>query len=199
VLSAFRPALASIRVCESLQPGSRDSDVGGPGPALGEAKPQPLGFPAAGRPGQGDHLRPRDQLAGQGHDLAPQLVLGEALEWEIPQPGLLGAPDAVLAPGPPVPQLQVSQLPRLVPVAKQVNRSVRNWYVPPESAQTSAPRRRPRPGSPAAPRLVSCQRADQPGDHRIRRDRPRQGGLLPQQDRPWSRTLGPGRQRTPER
>jgi hypothetical protein len=67
---------------ESLQPGGCDSAVGGPGPALGEAKPQPLGFPAAGRPGQGDH-----------------------------QPGLLGAPDAVLAPcPPPVPQLQVSQL-----------------------------------------------------------------------------------------
>ena len=76
-----------------------------------QAQPEPFGFPAAGGPGQGEHLRPGQQLAGQGDDLAPQLVLGEALQRQVPQPGVLGAADPVLAAGPPaVPQFQVSEL-----------------------------------------------------------------------------------------
>jgi hypothetical protein len=100
-----------------------------PGPAFGEAEPQAataagqatgdgeeaqaeaLGLPAAGGPGQGQHLRPCQQFAGQRDDLAPGLVLGEALERQVPQPGVLGAADPVLAPGPAeVPQFQVGEL-----------------------------------------------------------------------------------------
>ena len=69
----------------------------GPGPAPSEAEleapaaagqaacdgeqPQlePLGLPAAGSPGEGEHLGPDQQLACQGDDLAPDLVLGETL------------------------------------------------------------------------------------------------------------------------
>jgi hypothetical protein len=42
-----------------------------------------IGFPAAGGPGQGEHLGPGQQFAGQGHDLPPDLVLGEAVEREV--------------------------------------------------------------------------------------------------------------------
>ena len=114
---------------QSLQAGDGGGDLAGPGPSLSEAEPQaaaaadqapgggeqaqpePFGFPAAGGPGQGEHLGPGQQFAGQGHDLAPDLVLGEALEREVPQPGVLGIADAVLAAGPAaVPQLQVREL-----------------------------------------------------------------------------------------
>jgi hypothetical protein len=44
-------------------------------------------------------------------DLAPDLVLGPALQGEIAQPGVLGAADAVFAPGPlPVAEFEVSVL-----------------------------------------------------------------------------------------
>ena len=114
---------------EGLQAGDRGGELAGPGPSFGEPEPQaaaaaheascdgeqaqaqPFGFPAAGGPGQGEHLGPGQQLAGQGDDLAPDLVLGEALEGKVPQPGVLRAADPVLAPGPPaVPQFQVSEL-----------------------------------------------------------------------------------------
>jgi len=114
---------------DGLQPGNRGGDPRGPGPVLREtqaqaaapaddpardgeqAQPEPFRLPAAGVPGQGEHLGPGQDLAGQGHDLAPQLVLGEALQRQVPQPGVLGAADPVLAPGPlAVPQLQVSEL-----------------------------------------------------------------------------------------
>jgi hypothetical protein len=71
-----------------------------------QAQAQAFGFPPAGLPGQGEHLGPGQQLAGQGHDLAPDLVLGVAFEREVPQPGVLRIADPVLAPGsPPVPEL----------------------------------------------------------------------------------------------
>ena len=114
---------------EGLQAGDRGGDLAGPGPAFGEAQPQaaaaadeasgdgeqaqpePFRFPAAGGPGQGEHLGPGQQLAGQGDDLAPELVLREAFQRQVPQPGVLGAADPVLAPGPAaVPQLQVREL-----------------------------------------------------------------------------------------
>ena len=94
-----------------MQAGGCGGDLGGPGPALGEAEPQvaaaadeapgdreqaqpeAFGLPAAGGAGQGEHLGPGQQLAGQGGDLAPQLVLGEALEGQVAQPGVLGAAD----------------------------------------------------------------------------------------------------------
>jgi hypothetical protein len=76
-----------------------------------EAQPEPLRFRAAGGPGQGEQLGPGQEVAGQGDDLAPDLVLGEALEREVPQPGVLRAADPVLAPGPlPVAEFQVSEL-----------------------------------------------------------------------------------------
>ena len=58
-----------------------------------------------------DHGRLNSQVAGQGDDLAPELVLGEALQRQVPQSGVLGAADPVLAPGPAaVPELKVSEL-----------------------------------------------------------------------------------------
>ena len=104
--------------CEGLQAGDRGGDLAGPGPAGGEAEPQaaaaadeapgagedpqpqPFGFPAAGGAVQGEHLHPGEQFAGQGDDLAPDLVLGEAVQGEVAQAGVLGAADPVLAPGP---------------------------------------------------------------------------------------------------
>ena len=88
-----------------------------------QAQPQPFGFPAAGGAGQGEHLRPGEQLAGQRDDLAPDLVLGEAVQRQVPQPGVLGAADPVLAPGPRrCRSSRSASWPRLVLVAKQVNR-----------------------------------------------------------------------------
>jgi hypothetical protein len=76
-----------------------------------QAQAEPFRFPAAGGPGQGEQLSPGQQLAGQSGDVAPQLVLGEALEGQVPQAGVLRAADPVLAPGPPpVPQFQVREL-----------------------------------------------------------------------------------------
>ena len=98
--------------------GDRGSGPGGPGPAFGEPEPQapaaaaePPGdgeqaqaelfrFPAAGVPGQGEQLGPSRQFAGQGGDLAPELVPGGAFQRQVPQAGVLRAPDPVLAPGP---------------------------------------------------------------------------------------------------
>ena len=65
-----------------------------------EPQPQPFGFPAAGGAGEGEHLHPGQQLAGQRDDLAPDLVLGVAVQREVAQAGVLGAADPVLAPGP---------------------------------------------------------------------------------------------------
>jgi hypothetical protein len=70
-------------------------------PAAGggeQAQPQPFGFPGAGRAVQSEHLHPGGQLAGHGHQLAPQLVGREALQREVAQPGVLGGADAVLRP-----------------------------------------------------------------------------------------------------
>ena len=59
------------------------------------------GLPASGAvAGQGEHLGPGEDVVGQGHDLAPDAVGGEALQGEAVESGVLGASDAVLAPGP---------------------------------------------------------------------------------------------------
>ena len=80
-------------------------------------------LPAAGLPGQGEHLRPGQEFTGQRDDLAPDLVLREPLQRQVPQPGVLRRAYPVLAPCPPaMPQLQVSQMALLRIVAKQVNR-----------------------------------------------------------------------------
>jgi hypothetical protein len=106
---------------EGLQAGDRVGDPRGPGPVPGkaepqaasaagqaaddgeQAQPQPLRFPPAGGAGQGEHLGPGQQLAGQRDDLAPQLVLREPLQRQVPQPGILRAADPVLALGLPYP------------------------------------------------------------------------------------------------
>jgi hypothetical protein len=85
---------------EGVQPGDCSGDLGGPGPGRGDtqpqapraadqapgggeqAQPQPFGFPAAGFAFQGEHLHPGQQFAGHGHDLAPDLVLGEPVPLE---------------------------------------------------------------------------------------------------------------------
>ena len=70
----------------------------------------PFRLPAAGGPGQGDQLGSGQQIAGQGHDLAPDLVLREPFQGGS-APGVLGVPDPVPAPGPPpVPWLRVGEL-----------------------------------------------------------------------------------------
>ena len=62
--------------------------------------------------GQGEHPHPGCQLDGQGDDGAPDLVLGEVVQRQVPQSGGLGDPDPVLAAGPAaMAQFQVGQLP----------------------------------------------------------------------------------------
>ena len=86
---------------EGLEPRDSGGDFASPGPAGGEAEPQPAaagddapgsgedpqpeppGFPAAAGPGQGEHLGPGEQFAGQRHDLAPDLVLGVAVQGQV--------------------------------------------------------------------------------------------------------------------
>ena len=59
------------------------------------------GLPGAGGGvGQGEQLGEGQQVAGQGHDQAPDTVLSEPLQGEAVKPGVLGAADAVLAAGP---------------------------------------------------------------------------------------------------
>ena len=65
-----------------------------------EPQPQLSGFPAAGLAAQREHRRPGQQLAGQGDNLAPDLVLVVSVQRQVPQPGVLGVADPVLAPGP---------------------------------------------------------------------------------------------------
>jgi len=88
----------------------------GDGQAAGggeQPQPQPFRLPPAGLvPGQGEHLQPRAQLAGQGDDGAADPVLRELAQRQVGQPGVLGAADAVLGAGPAaVPQFQVGELP----------------------------------------------------------------------------------------
>ena len=70
------------------------------------------GLPPSGAvAGQGEQLGPGEQVVGQGHDLAPDAVGGEALQGEAVESGVLGASDAVLASGPqPVPDFEVGEL-----------------------------------------------------------------------------------------
>src|SRR5690242_20032211 len=91
---------------EGLEPAEGGGGLGGPGPPGGEAEPQAsaaaddapgsgeqsqaetFGFPPAGGAGEGDHLHPGEQVAGQSDDLAPDLVLGIAPEREVAQAGV---------------------------------------------------------------------------------------------------------------
>jgi hypothetical protein len=77
-----------------------------------DPQPQASGFPAAGRAGEGEgeHLRPGQEFAGQRDDLAPDLVGGEPAEGRLRRPVSLA--QRILAAGPAaVAQFQVSELP----------------------------------------------------------------------------------------
>ena len=66
-------------------------------------QPQPdrPGLPGAGGGvGHGEQLGEGQQVAGQGHDQAPDTVLSEPLQGEAVKPGVFRAADAVLAAGP---------------------------------------------------------------------------------------------------
>ena len=61
---------------------------------------QPFGFPAAGGlVVQGEELHPGGQFGGEGDDGAPDLVLGEAVQGQVGQSGVLGDSDPVFAAG----------------------------------------------------------------------------------------------------
>jgi hypothetical protein len=114
---------------EGVETVDRSGDLGSPGPGRGDtqpqaaaaadqapgggeqAQPQALGFPAAGLAGEGEHLHPGQQFAGHGDDLAPDLVLGVAVQGKVAQAGVLSRADAVLATGPAaVAQFQIGKL-----------------------------------------------------------------------------------------
>lgn len=89
-------------------------DVEGPGPVPGQAEDWPAagghelpgraeqaeaqaaGFPEPGCAGQSEHRHPGQQIESDLHDLRPDLVLGGAVQREIPQAGGQGGPDPVL-------------------------------------------------------------------------------------------------------
>ena len=118
------------RVRQGLQPGDGGGDLAGPGPAWRRG-----GAAGGGRCGRGGRRRRTAaaaavwvpsggrgrcrasiciqavQFAGQRDDLAPDLVLGEVVQRQVAQAGVLGAADPVLAAGPAaVPQFQVGEL-----------------------------------------------------------------------------------------
>jgi len=120
-VAGFRPGLSFLVVgavwfwsagCEGLQADDRGGELGGPGPrdsqaqpcppaaaddAPGggeQAQPQPFGFPGAGGAVHGEHLHPGGRLAGHGHQLTPDLILGEPVQREVAQAGVFGIADA---------------------------------------------------------------------------------------------------------
>jgi hypothetical protein len=118
VLSGRRDGSGWSAGVEGLEAGDCGGDLPGPGPAGSEAEleaaaavddapgageeaePQPFRFPSAGFAGEGEDLHPGEQVAGQGDDLAPHLVLVKALEGKVAQARVLRAADPVLASGP---------------------------------------------------------------------------------------------------
>ena len=98
--------------CEGVEPADAGGDLVCPGPAGGDAEPEPSaaaddapgggedpkpqfsGFPAAGGAGEGEHLGPGQQLAAQRDELAPDLVLVVAVQRQVAQAGVLGGADA---------------------------------------------------------------------------------------------------------
>jgi hypothetical protein len=96
---------------EAGESGECGGEVGCPGPCGVDAEPDPaaapgppprgrrepgpqfLRLPPAGGAVEGEQLGPGEQVGGQGDELAPQLVLGEAAEREVAQAGVLGAAD----------------------------------------------------------------------------------------------------------
>ncbi len=78
-----------------------------------QPEPQALGFPTASVvAGQRKQLSPGGQVERERDQGAPDLVLGEVVQRQVGQSGVLGDADAVLGAGTPaVPQLEVGQLP----------------------------------------------------------------------------------------
>lgn len=61
--------------------------------------------------GEREHAHPGEKVAGEGDDGAPDLVLGEGLERQVAQSGVLRDADPVLTSGPaPATQLKVGEL-----------------------------------------------------------------------------------------
>jgi len=58
---------------------------------------------------QGEPLHSGGELGGQDNDSAPDVVLVQGVQGQVAQPGVLGAPDAVLGAGPAA-AVQVGQL-----------------------------------------------------------------------------------------
>jgi len=77
-----------------------------------QSRPQSLGLPpASGFALQGEHLHPGGRLTRECDDGTPDLVLGEIVEREVRQTGVLRAPDPVLGTGTlAVPQVKIGQL-----------------------------------------------------------------------------------------
>src|SRR5690606_10856353 len=73
---------------------------------------QTFGFVAASSGAvEGERLHPGEEFAGQGDEFAPDLVLGEMVQGQVGQAGVLGAADAVFAAGPAaVAEFQVGEL-----------------------------------------------------------------------------------------
>ena len=61
--------------------------------------------------GQREGLHPGEQVGGKGDEGAPDLILGEVVQRQVGQAGVLRAADAVLGAGPAaVPQLEIGDL-----------------------------------------------------------------------------------------
>jgi hypothetical protein len=79
-------------------------------PVMSTLRPPRMVRPVAeNRRSRSEHRHPGQEFAGHGHQLAPDLVLGEAVQRVVTQPSVFGAP--VLAAGPSaVAKFQVSEL-----------------------------------------------------------------------------------------
>lgn len=88
-------------------PGFRDSEDPAAGAAddpsghREHAKPEAFGFGQARPAGERQALQPGHQVAGEGADFQPYLVLRGVVERQVPQAGVLGGADTVLDTGVP--------------------------------------------------------------------------------------------------
>jgi hypothetical protein len=104
--AAVRPAPGGVG--GQVQGGGAGGDGDPPGDGE-QPQPEPFRLPAAGVvAGQGEGLHPGGELAGEGDQGAPDLVLGEVVQGQVGQAGVLRGADAVLGAGAAaVPQLQI--------------------------------------------------------------------------------------------
>ena len=94
------------------------------------AQPEPFGFPdSGGVVVAGQQLGPGEQFGGELDELEPDLVLGERLQRQVAQPGVLEAADAVFGAGAqPVADFQVGESPTAGVGGEQVIRQP-SWSV----------------------------------------------------------------------